>query len=141
MFPFLEKVARYAMGYHGWNPANPRCAFCGRSYRTAGPFIEGESSAFICAACLRRAQKTHSESRSFDTPRPATSDSCKPEAATDLAPYAPPSDLPPRECSFCGDSAEWPKVFATPKGENICRRCADFSLQILQNARRTSGLP
>jgi len=59
---------------------NSICSFCGRSYRDAGPMVEGPNGVFICASCVelchniitqerRRSKTTRAKFASIPTPR------------------------------------------------------------------------
>ncbi len=59
---------------------NSICSFCGRSYRDAGPMVEGPNGVFICASCVelchniitqekKRSKSNRSKFASIPTPR------------------------------------------------------------------------
>ncbi len=59
---------------------NSICSFCGRSYRDAGPMVEGPNGVFICASCVelchniitqerKRSKNTRAKFASIPTPR------------------------------------------------------------------------
>jgi len=108
------------------NPAEPRCAFCGRMRFEAGPLVEGSprptrEQAYICLACAEECAAVISTLE---------------QSAADAPPEGPA--LP--QCSYCGTYyGSAGELIASPlprngNQEHICPNCVTTSIAVIRQA-------
>jgi|GEM_PF-4636032 len=102
----------------------PNCGWCDRSYRIAGPFVEGISGALICGRCLRSIAPGQLQPGGLDESR---------LNVTPNDPYrAPAQDWYERShCALCGQHVQLTPMLVNSQGQSICRECLNIAIQII----------